>query len=125
MAVRSIIGAEPVSLLSASATPIDFGTEEQRKTIDIGTEAALEFPSDVTAEIACHSRWPGWGPFGFLPRYPDVKIEATCEGGNVSLDNFVLPTLYHTIKVVPNNGKKRNEWAFTFKDGTGEDSWLT
>ncbi|KLO16868.1 NAD-binding protein [Schizopora paradoxa] len=125
MAVRTTIGAEPLSVISASATPIAFGTEEQRKTIDIGTEAALAFPSDVTAEIQCHSRWPGWGPFGLLPRYPDVKLEATCEGGKITLDNFVVPTLYHKIQVVPINGKKRTEWAYTFKDGTGEDWWLT
>jgi len=125
MAVRTIVGAEPVSVVSATATPFTNGTEEQRRTIDIATEAVLEFPSDVTAEIECNGQWHGWGPFGLLPRYPDVKVEATCEGGKVSLDNFVLPTLFHKIQVTPTNGKNRTERAYTFKDGTGEDWWLT
>jgi len=125
MVVRTIVGAEPVSVVSATATPFTNGTEEQRRKIDIATEAVLEFPSDVTAAIACNGQWHGWGPFGLLPRYPDVKLEATCEGGSISLDNFIFPTIYHKIQVTPTNGRKRDEWAHTFKDGTGEDWWLT
>ena len=126
MAIRFLAGTNPTSVISASSTPFTNGTEEQRATIDIGTEALLAFPSNVTAELACHTLWPGWGPFGLLPRYPDVRVEVTCENGKASLENFVVPTVYHRIVVTPKNGKKRVETAYRYADGTaGEDWWTT
>ena len=125
MIVRTLAGTEPISVLSASATPFTNGSDEQRRTIDVGTEAGLEFPSDVTAEIACHSRRPGWGPLGLLPHFPEIKVEATCEGGRIEFTNFLFPNVYNKIQVTTTSGKRRDEWAYTFDDGVGEDWWLT
>jgi len=97
-----------------------------KKKIDIGTEASLAFPNDVTGSIKCHYFWPGWGPFGLLPKFPDASIIAECEGGTVSIQNFVTPTTWHRIEVVPKGkGEKRVETAYVFKDGKGEDWWTT
>ena len=103
------------------------GATEAQKLIDAGTRASLAFPNDVTAEIECHARWDGWGPFGLLPRFPNVNVEARCEGGTVKLSNYVLPSQFHelrTEKWVDGNKKKRQvkvEKVFTKEGWKGED----
>lgn len=120
--VRYLAGTEPSSVISATADLLPADTR-----IDTGTTAVLAFPNDVTAEIMCHSLMPGWGPLGLLPRFPDVNVEARCEGGVVSLSNFVVPHIWHSINVTMSGGQKRVEKVYTYKDGKekGEAWWST
>jgi len=120
--VRYLAGTEPSSVISATADLLPADTR-----IDTGTTAVLAFPNDVTAEIMCHSLMPGWGPLGLLPRFPAVNVEARCEGGVVSLSNFVVPHIWHSINVTMSGGQKRVEKVYTYKDGKekGEAWWST
>lgn len=118
--MRYISGLNPIEVIDASAE--NFNGDE---SIDIGTTARLAFPTDIIAEIKCHGRTSGWGPFGIIPRWPSVAIEAKCEGGTVSLENFPLPTIWHKIVVKPTKGKSRVEYAYTFKNGQPGEAWWT
>lgn len=129
--VRYVTSANPTEILSADVELLPNPKDEAtRRSIDVGTSATLAFPSDVTAFIACHERWQGWGPFGLLPRIPDLTFKAVCEGGTIELFNYVGPHLYHSITIMPAGkngkpGKKRVEKAYKFPDGLGEDWWST
>jgi hypothetical protein len=68
----------------------------------------------------------------FIPRMPRLHAAVHCESGDVELNNFVMPTIYHRIKVrrkSTNDGREeveeRVETAYVFKEGkgTGEDWW--
>lgn len=130
MASRFIVGANPVSVLSAEADPYLECTVEghRHNAIDTGMSASLQFPKDITADIMCNIRLPGWGPFGLIPQLPIFDVEANCEGGKVYCRNFEIASAWHYIAVNPSAGsktKKRVEKAYTFKDGKGEDWWST
>ena len=66
-----------------------------------------------------------------LPRFPNVNVEARCEGGTVKLSNYVLPSQFHelrTEKWLDGNKKKRQvkvEKVFTKEGWKGEDWWTT
>lgn len=129
MMIRYVASANPTSVLS---TQVDLFPEnkangdELKKKIDIGIEATLAFPNDVTGTIKSHFLWPGWGPLGLIPRFPDLSLVAECEGGTVQISNFIAPSALHKIEVIPKGkGKKRVETAYVFKDGKGEDWWPT
>ena len=121
MAARYITGQNPTEVISATATLLGDSGEDAK--IDVATSAVLSFPEDVTAEVQCHSMYPGWGPFDLLPSFPVIGIEAKCEGGDVVLSNFVSPHYLHSITVSPKRGRARSETAYTFKDGPGEPWW--
>lgn len=127
--IRHMASANPTSVLSAQSELFPESKangDVLKKKIDIGTEASLAFPNDVTGSIKVHYFWPGWGPFGLLPRFPDSRIIAECEGGTVSIQNYVTPTTWHSIEVIPKGkGEKRVETAYVFEDGKGEDWWTT
>ena len=127
--IRYVTSSNPTSVIAATADIFPESKakgDELKKKIDIGTEASFMFPNDITGTIKCHSYWPGWGPFNLLPRFPDLRVIVDCEGGSVTIHNYVLPTPWHKIEVVPKGaGKKRVETAYVFKDGKGEDWWST
>lgn len=64
---------------------------------------------------------------------PQVKVVVECHGGEIELLNFVLPTLYHYIKVTTRNSdgsrKSRTEKVYQFSNGQlkGKDEayWTT
>ena len=70
---------------------------------------------------------PGWGPFKLIPRLPEASVEVHCEGGTLIIVNFVVPFLYHYIKVVPTKGKERIEKVYDGPDGAGgmRKNWST
>jgi hypothetical protein len=128
--VRFLASSNPTAVLAASYSSLSGATEEQKRTIDAGTRASLAFPNDVTGEIECHARWDGWGPFGLLPRFPNVNVEARCEGGTVKLSNYVLPSQFHELRTEKwvSGTKKREvkvEKVFTKEGWKGEDWWTT
>ncbi|KAL5492465.1 hypothetical protein ACEPAI_3912 [Sanghuangporus weigelae] len=126
--VRYVTSMNPTEVLSAEAELLPNSKDEPTKrNIDLCTSASLAFPNDVTGSISCHTRYPGWGPFGLIPRFPDVNFIAECEGGTIELLNYVLPSAFHYIAVTPKDkkGKKRVEKVYTFPDGFGEEWWST
>lgn len=129
MAIRYVASANPTSVLSAQAELFPESKangDVLKKKIDIGAEASLAFPNDVTGTIKCHAALPGWGPLGLIPRLPDMGLVAECEGGTVQISNYIAPSAFHKIEVIPKgNGKKRVETAYVFRDGKGEDWWAT
>ncbi|EIN09608.1 NAD(P)-binding protein [Punctularia strigosozonata HHB-11173 SS5] len=121
-AVRFFASNNPVSVLSAEAHVIPPAAD----LVDKGMSATLAFPNDVAASIRCHFGMPP--AYGFIPRMPVLSLKAECEGGELTLSNFVLPTLWHSITVSKREGRgrvTRTEKAYTFKDGIGEPWWTT
>ena len=114
------------------------------KNIDRRTEAKLELANGVTASLACDLGMPAiWG---FIPRFPQVRLVVDCEIGSIDMLNFVLPTFYHsiTVKICGGHtrrvekvykGKKGEEWWTTYRyqlealvdrvRGREPDTWLT
>jgi len=63
---------------------------------------------------------------------PQVWLTVKCENGELDINNFGIPTLYHSIRVrtkdISGKGtvKERVEKAYKFEDGTkGEEWWTT
>ncbi|KAK7455212.1 hypothetical protein VKT23_011087 [Stygiomarasmius scandens] len=120
--LRYLSGSNPTEILSASAEP------SSDPKVDRGMTATLALPNDVIGTITSDLAVP----WRFIPGMPQVSTTVECEGGSVSLFNFSLPTLYHTITVTKKSGSKtetRTEKVYKFSDakmeGKGEDWWLT
>ena len=91
------------------------------KNIDRRTEAKLELANGVTASLACDLGMPAiWG---FIPRFPQVRLVVDCEIGSIDMLNFVLPTFYHSITVKICGGHTRVEKVY--KGKKGEEWWTT
>ncbi|THU80558.1 NAD(P)-binding protein [Dendrothele bispora CBS 962.96] len=128
--LRYLSGTNPTQVLTAVASP---STSDSK--VDRSMTATFDLPNDVFGSITCDLGVP-WR-FGLIPALPQVSSTVECEGGQVHIMNFVLPTLYHTIKVTKkksgNDGKTetetRIEQVYNFADGKmegkGEDWWLT
>lgn len=98
--------------------------------------ATLELPNDIIATIEADLAMP-WTIFPL--KIAKIWVEVKCEGGDVELINFVLPTFWHTIKVSTKAGgttSTRVEKVYKFADAhlddgnskalaLGEDWWLT
>jgi len=121
-AIRYLLSAEPLSIESSTATP----HTANPTTIDRGMHAVMNFPNSVLADITCDLQLPNW--LGIIPQLPKFTVVVRLEGGEITLANFVMPTLWHSIRVTPKqDGKARTEKAYTFPeaDGKGEDWWST
>ncbi|KAF5364654.1 hypothetical protein D9758_005517 [Tetrapyrgos nigripes] len=122
--LRYLGGGNPTEILSATAVPSHDPKVDRRMT------TTLALPNDIIGTITSDLGIP-W-KFGFIPSMPQIRTTVECESGSVSLLNFVLPTLYHTITVNEKNGTRsvtRKEKVYTFADGKmegkGEEWWLT
>ena len=94
--------------------------------IDLHMSALFAFPEDVIVQTEVHQRYPGFGPFNLVPHLPDIRLTVTLEGGSVELNNFVLPSFYHTIYVNPKKGEGRVEKAYVYRDEKIKDEeWWT
>jgi predicted dehydrogenase len=129
--MRFLTGSSPITVLTATSTvyPSPSSAEEP---VDLGTKATLSFPNDVTATLYADFAMPWWGPFGLLPRMPDISVQVECERGEVKIFNYLAPVIYHWIRVrlkdTSGKGKvtERIEKAYKFEDGgKGEDWWTT
>ncbi|GLB41844.1 putative oxidoreductase family, NAD-binding Rossmann fold [Lyophyllum shimeji] len=127
--IQYLSSSNPVSVLSAThalhvppSAPKDF-----KPTVDRGTTASLALPNNATASLKADLSMPF--RFGLIPPMPQVRGTVTCEGGEIELFNFVMPTLYHSLKVTPKQGKARVEKVYSFADakmeGKGEAWWTT
>ena len=127
--IRYLSSSNPISVLSAShdlhtpsSSPSDF-----IPNVDRGTIATLSLPNDVVATLNCNLGLPSY--LGLFPQFPRISVAVECEGGKVDVFNFVMPTLYHSIKVHVRDGATRVEKVYSFKDvgvdAKGEDWWTT
>lgn len=143
--IRYLSGANPTSIIHASAeqhvpSSNDASLRAAAVNVDRSTTATLAIPapsgsSDVTATIFCDLSMPP--TFGFVPKMPQVSAKVVCEGGEVELFNFPLPTFYHSLtvrkRVAGGRVEKRVEKVYTFESGSesegatpqGEAWWTT
>jgi len=96
------------------------------ENVDRRTDAKLELANGVTASLACDLGMPPiWG---FIPRFPQIKVVVDCEIGSIDMFNFVLPTLYHAITVKIRGGHTRVEKVYKGSSSgkkNGEEWWTT
>lgn len=76
----------------------------------------------ILGTLTCDMTYP-------LRKLFKVSVHVACEGGEIELFNFLLPTLYHSITVTK-GGVTRIEKAYSpeARDGLrgkGEDWWMT
>ncbi|KDQ14949.1 hypothetical protein BOTBODRAFT_333766 [Botryobasidium botryosum FD-172 SS1] len=121
-AIRYLLSAEPISIESSVPTP----HPQNPAAIDRAIHAVLTFPESITADITGDLQLQPWGPFGLIPQLPKISLAVHLEGGDVTLSNFAVPTLWHTIQVITKaesgaNAQTRSEIAFTFKDEDGKE----
>jgi len=130
--IRYLASRNPTSIISAQhelytppSAPSSFAPN-----IDRGTMVTFALPNDITASLTCDMGKPL--TYGIFPPIPQVRAIVSCDGGDVELYNFVLPTLYHSLTIRTRSGegyKKRVEKVYTFSDGKmrgkGEAWWLT
>jgi len=127
--IRYLSSSNPISVLSAShdlhipsSSPSNFVPNTDR-----GTIATLSLPNNVVATLNCNLGLPAY--LGFIPRFPRVDVAVECEGGKVDMLNFVIPTIYHSIKVHVRDKTTRVEKAYRFENAgmnaKGEEWWST
>lgn len=131
--IRYLAAANPAEVTTASHIPSPISTHStgsSHSLVDRRTTATLSLPNSVLATITCDLGVPFY--LGLLPTMPQVKVTVECEGGEVELFNFVLPTLYHWIRVSIRDGARggrrhRIEKVYKFQagKGKGEDWWTT
>lgn len=115
--------ANPTQVVSAKPTSI----YKPDPRIDNGINAVLEFPGNVSADITCDIQLPSRGPFGLFPSFPKLGVTVKCEHGDITLNVFPIPHVFHSITVKPKGGKSRVEKHYTHPTGDkkGEAFWST
>ncbi|KAJ7491898.1 NAD(P)-binding protein [Mycena latifolia] len=113
-AMRFFAGAAPTAVQSVTqplAAP----------RVDRATTANFALASGATGTVHCDLAATA---LGIIPVIPDLRAAITCEKGEIRFFNFVAPTLYHSITVLPTTGKKRVEKVYTFPE-LGQPWWTT
>ncbi|KZT10863.1 NAD(P)-binding protein [Laetiporus sulphureus 93-53] len=93
------------------------------ENVDKRMEAQLLFGDSLPATIIVDFSPEGWGPFKLFPQFVKLTLRVECENGAIELWNYPLPHLFHSITVIPKNGKSRVEKAYKPKEGKGEEWW--
>ncbi|KAK1230606.1 hypothetical protein PQX77_006301 [Marasmius sp. AFHP31] len=129
--LRYLAGSSPSEVVSATSElhrPKSSSHTAHKDKVDRKTLAVFAFPNDVTGTIEVDLSTP----YRFIPPFPKVAAIVECESGRLEIQNFVNPTLYHSITVTKRDGKKtttRTEKVYKPSDAgldwKGEDWWLT
>ncbi|KAG5634295.1 hypothetical protein H0H81_002506 [Sphagnurus paluster] len=123
--IRYLSSSEPISVISAEHTL-------HTSDVDRRTISTFALPNNATASLMCDLGVPL--SYGIIPSMPQIGATVTCEGGVIEIYNFVLPTIYHSIKVTTKlaagkGSTKRVEKVYTFEEGKmigkGEAWWTT
>lgn len=127
--MRYILGAEPTDIFK-----IAVNQSPNHPGVDRSMRAAFDFPNDVTGSIYSDFSMPKrsiLGPtpfFRIVPRIPSMIIKVFGEEGEIYLNNFAFPTVYHTIYVTKGKDVQTVK-AYTAEklSGTakGDASWST
>ncbi|KAJ3890485.1 NAD(P)-binding protein [Lentinula edodes] len=132
--IRYLSSSDPTSVVSA--TPLSLKSANITETkIDRGMSTTLALPNDVLASMEVDLSMP-WE--FFPPKLFKMWVVVKCDAGDVGVQNFVLPTFWHSIHVSNKVGggtttttTKRVEKVYKFADDhskdldLGEDWWLT
>ncbi|GBE87442.1 Probable D-xylose 1-dehydrogenase (NADP(+)) [Sparassis crispa] len=123
------MGPYPINCLRflASSNPTVESAESINlsDTIDRRVEAHLTFPGAVTATVITDGALDSWGPLKLFPHFIAFHAKVECEHGSVEVSNYIIASMWHSIKVSPKGGKVRVEKAYEPPAGTGkgEDWW--
>ncbi|KAF9500172.1 NAD(P)-binding protein [Pleurotus eryngii] len=131
--IRYLSGTNSSSVIHASAeqhisSSNDASLRAAAVNVDRSTTATFAIPapsgsSDITATIFCDLSMPP--TFGVIPKMPQVSAKVVCEGGEVELYNFPLPTFYHSLTVrkraAGGRVEERVEKVYTFRSGGGSE----
>lgn len=96
------------------------------KRVDQRFLATLAFPDDVAASIRVDMAMANI--LGVIPRMPRIDVTIKGEKGEVFMQNYMTPTLWHYITVKTKDGKTRTEKAYKPLPGStmkGEVWWTT
>ncbi|KAJ6565974.1 NAD(P)-binding protein [Mycena sp. CBHHK59/15] len=113
-AMRYFTGADPTSVTSVKH-------ELSSAQVDRKTTATLALPGPITSTIMCDLAVPH--TLMLIPHLPVMNAVIKCERGEISVFNYIMPALYHSITVKSKTGS-RVEKAYTFPD-LGEPWWTT
>ncbi|TFK51866.1 NAD(P)-binding protein [Heliocybe sulcata] len=129
--IRYFTGSDPLEVTEAKAeAPIlkDASLSSETALVDGTTTAHLALPNSISGSLMVSFGLPGWGPWGILPRFPELGVQIECEGGEIVYFNYPGSWAYHyiTVKTRDGNGRKvRTEKAYKPKSGKGEEWWTT
>ena len=123
----------PTSVTSATYEPYipktKAGDPNYVPNVDRKVTAALSLSNGGAATLEVDLSAPP--KYGIVPNF-SIWFKAEGERGSVEMNNFVMPTLYHsiTVKVKDEKGKEsvRTEKAYKVKEGKelkGEEWWST
>lgn len=106
---------------------IAVNTYPSEPKLDQSMRAALAFSSDVTASVSSDYLVPPI--LGFIPRLPTFSVRVYGDEGDVHLNNFISPSLYHSITTTKKNGDVKIVKAYSFKGldelAKGEEWWTS
>ncbi|PPQ99845.1 hypothetical protein CVT26_009342 [Gymnopilus dilepis] len=122
--IRYFSSSNPTSVEEASyeAYQPRAATSDYIKNVDRRMEVKLKL-GGIKATGRCDLSMPNI--FGIIPRFPQIRVLVQGDKGSVDFFNFVLPTVYHSITVKTEGGKKRVEKVYKAKEGKGDEWWTT
>lgn len=126
--LRYLTSSDPISVISATPILATSTGQSASNLVDRGMSASLALPNSVTATLATDLGVP----YKWVPAMPEIRAVVHCEGGEMEMYNYVMPVLYHWIKVSTRDGTGTGrkveyikEYHFTEGDLKGEDWWTT
>ena len=125
--MRNVLSAEPLEVTQAHAEQLstDVASPDKAK-VDLRTIASLAFPNDVTATLDADWHKPFIGPFGLFLAMPEAEVTCVMERGKVKYNNFMFPSIWHSLSITPNGGETRKERAYKFVGAPDEQRyWST
>jgi hypothetical protein len=128
--IRYLSGSDPTSVVSVSPTlyPESRNAPANFAKIDTRTVATLALPANVIGNLTVDLALAP--TMGFIPKIPSFTLVVECEGGDVELWPFIMPTVYHSITVKTRQGGQKGsnvrvEKQYTFDDGGKGEAWWT
>ncbi|KAI0930005.1 hypothetical protein AcV5_006817 [Taiwanofungus camphoratus] len=113
--MRYLASSEP-AVESAQATCIS-------ENVDRRMEVQLTFADSIPATLVVDFVLEGWGPLKLFPQWMQMLSRVECEKGAVEIFNYVVPSIYHYIRVIPKVGKPWTEKVYKPSEGKGEEWW--
>lgn len=121
------LGPYPINymrFLSASEPTVQSAEAICRsENVDRRMETELLFRDSIPATVIVDLSLDGWGPFKLLPQWVKIALRVECEKGSVEIWNYPLPSLWHSITVKTQDGRRRVEKVYKPTQGKGEEWW--
>lgn len=93
------------------------------ENVDRRMETELLFRDSIPATVIVDLSLDGWGPFKLFPQWVKIALRVECEKGSVEIWNYPLPSLWHSITVKTQDGRRRVEKVYKPTQGKGEEWW--